>query len=73
MGRYPELPPARVIAGLRRLGFYERRTRGSHTIMRRDAPHAQTVVPVHARVKPHILAEILSQAGVSLEQFLEVL
>jgi predicted RNA binding protein YcfA (HicA-like mRNA interferase family) len=73
VGRYPELPPARIIAGLCRLGFYERRTRGSHTIMRRDQPFAQTVVPVHARVKPHILAEILTQAGVTLEEFLEAL
>lgn len=40
--------------------------------MRRDDPFAQTVVPVHSKVKPHILAEILAQAGVSLERFLEV-
>jgi len=73
VGRYPELPPERVMAALQRLGFYVRRTRGGHTIMRRDRPFAQTVVPRHDKVKPHILAEIVSQAGVSLEEFLEKL
>jgi predicted RNA binding protein YcfA (HicA-like mRNA interferase family) len=38
--------------------------------MRRDRPFAQTIVPVHAKVKPHILAEIISQAGITLEDFL---
>lgn len=70
MGRYPELPPENVIAALKRLGFYVRRTRGGHTVMRRDSPFAQTVVPMHAKVKRHILAEIIGQAGVSREEFL---
>jgi len=73
VGPYPELPPKKVIAALKRLGFYERRTRGGHTIMRRDRPFAQTIVTRHAKVKPHILAEIIGQAGVTLEEFLAVL
>jgi len=70
--KYPELPPERVIAALRRLGFYLRRQRGSHVIMRRDDPFAQAVVPYHGRVKPVILMEILRQAGVPLDEFLKL-
>jgi predicted RNA binding protein YcfA (HicA-like mRNA interferase family) len=70
--KYRELPPERVIAALQKLGFYARRQRGSHVIMRRDDPFAQRVVPRHARVKPIILMEILRQAGVSLEAFLKL-
>ena len=72
MPRYPELPPHRVVAALERLGFYVRSRRGSHMVMRRDDPFAQTVVPWHRTVKPVILSEILRQAGVSLEEFLKL-
>lgn len=72
MPRYPELPPERVIAALRKLGFYVRRQRGSHAVMRRDHPYAQTIVPCHSRVKPIILMEILRDAGVELEEFLKL-
>jgi predicted RNA binding protein YcfA (HicA-like mRNA interferase family) len=71
--RYPELPPDRIVAALRRLGFYERRQRGSHLVMRRDEPFAQTVVPQHRVVKPLVLADILRQAGVPLDDFLKLL
>lgn len=72
MPKYPELPPERVITALQKLGFYIRRQRGSHVIMRRDDPFAQTVVPYHSRVKPIILVEILRQAGVPLDEFLKL-
>jgi predicted RNA binding protein YcfA (HicA-like mRNA interferase family) len=71
--RYPELPPDRIVAALRRLGFYERRQRGSHLVMRRDQPFAQTVVPRHCVVKPLVLADILRQAGISLDDSLKLL
>ena len=72
MPKYPELPPERVIAALQKLGFYIRRQRGSHIIMRRGNPFAQTVVPYHNRVKPTILMEILRQAGIGLDEFLKL-
>jgi predicted RNA binding protein YcfA (HicA-like mRNA interferase family) len=70
--RYPELPPERIVAALQKLGFYLRRQRGSHVIMRRDDPFAQTVVPYHGRVKPVILMEILRQVGIGLDEFLKL-
>jgi len=69
---YPELPPEKIVSALQRLGFYVRRQRGSHIIMRRDTPYAQTVVPHHRTGKPMILAEILRQANVTLEDFLKL-
>lgn len=72
MPTYPELPPEKIVSALQRLGFYVRRQRGSHIIMRRDTPYAQTVVPHHRTVKPMILAEILRQANVTLADFLKL-
>jgi predicted RNA binding protein YcfA (HicA-like mRNA interferase family) len=71
--KYPELPPDRIVAALQRLGFYVRRQRGSHVVMRRDQPFAQTIVPHHRTMKPTILAEILRQANISLDDFLKLL
>jgi predicted RNA binding protein YcfA (HicA-like mRNA interferase family) len=71
--RYPELPPDKVVAALTRLGFDVRRQRGSHIVMRRDDPFAQTIVPRHRTVKPIILSETLRQAGVGLDDFLRLL
>ena len=73
MARYPGLPRERVIRTLIRLGFYVKRECKGHTVMRRDEPFAQTVVPRHPRVKPNILADIVAQCGITLEQFLEAL
>ena len=52
---------------LRRLGFEERRQRGSHLVMRRA--NRTVVVPMHKPLKPGTLAGLLEQAGVSLEDF----
>jgi predicted RNA binding protein YcfA (HicA-like mRNA interferase family) len=71
--KYPELPPDRIVAAFQRLGFYVRRQRGSHIVMRRDHPFAQTIVPHHRTVKPTIVAEILRQANISLDDFLKLL
>jgi len=72
VSKYPEVPPSQIVSALGRLGFYVRRQRGSHIVLRRDEPFAQTIVPQHRTVKPLILARILQQAGVSLEEFLKL-
>ena len=72
MPRYPELPPDKIVTALQRVGFYVRRQRGSHIVMRRDDPFAQTIVPHHRTVKPTILAEIVRQAGMGLDDFLKL-
>lgn len=38
----------RVVAALKRAGFFVRRQKGSHIVMRRDEPFAQVVVPAHS-------------------------
>jgi predicted RNA binding protein YcfA (HicA-like mRNA interferase family) len=70
--RYPELAAERVVRALEKAGFYVRRQTGSHVVMRRDEPFAQTIVPRHASVKPVILHEILKQAGLELDDFLKL-
>jgi predicted RNA binding protein YcfA (HicA-like mRNA interferase family) len=61
-----------LVKVLLRVGFVVNRQRGSHIILRRDKPYARVVVPDHQRVRPGTLRQILNEAGVTVEQLLEL-
>ena len=58
---------------LERIGFYCSRQRGSHMILRRDEPPTRVVVPAHKRLRPGTLRQILKDAGLTIEQLIELL
>ncbi len=71
MMRLPRsLSGAEVVRALQRSGFYRKRQRGSHIVMRRDDPFAQVVVPAHRSIDTGTLAAILDGAGLSVVDFL---
>jgi predicted RNA binding protein YcfA (HicA-like mRNA interferase family) len=57
---------------LLRVGFVVNRQRGSHIILRRDSPYARVVVPDHQHVRPGTLRQILNEAGMTVEQLLDL-
>ncbi len=61
------------MAALNKLGFYVRRQQGSHMILRRDSPFAQTVVPDHKELDSGALRAIIRQIGLSVEGFVALL
>ncbi len=61
-----------VERALRRAGFYFKRQKGSHRVLRRDVPFAQVVVPAHRNIDPGTLAAILDGAGLTLEEFMDL-
>jgi predicted RNA binding protein YcfA (HicA-like mRNA interferase family) len=50
-----------------------RRQHGSHIIMRRDHPFAQTVVPAHRELDRGTLRAILRQTDIGVEDFIRLL
>ena len=58
-----------VVKALERAGFYIKRRKGSHIVLRRDNPFAQVVVPDHKSVDTGTLATILDEADLSVEEF----
>lgn len=62
-----------VRRALEKTGFYLKRQRGSHMILRRDEPFAQVVVPAHPSIDPGTLARILDGADLSIEAFIALL
>ena len=62
-----------LLKALLRVGFVVNRQRGSHIVLRRDAPYARVVVPDHKHLRPGTLRQILNEAGLTVEQLLELL
>ncbi len=74
MSRLPRsLSGNEVVRALRRAGFYFKRQKGSHIILRSDEPFAQVVVPAHRSLDTGTLASILDGAGLTAEEFSELL
>jgi predicted RNA binding protein YcfA (HicA-like mRNA interferase family) len=73
MSKLPRVSGEQVVAALQRIGFRVRRQHGSHIIMRRDEPFAQTVVPAHRELDRGTLRAILRQINLSVEDFIRLL
>ena len=73
----PKLPTdlsgREVRAALERAGFVLRRQRGSHMILGRGNPPTRVVVPDHKQVRSGTLRRIVSEAGLTVEEFLALL
>ena len=62
-----------VIKALQRAGFYIKRRKGSHIVLRRDNPFAQVVVPDHKSIDTGTLASILVGTDLSVEDFIKLI
>ncbi len=73
MSKLPQLSGSDVVRALQKIGFSVRRQHGSHIIMRRDDPFAQTVVPNHRQIDRGTLRAILRQTDLSADDFNKLL
>lgn len=62
-----------VVKALGRVGFYTKRQKGSHIVLRRDNPFAQVVVPDHKSIDTGTLASILDGADLSNDDFIKLM
>jgi predicted RNA binding protein YcfA (HicA-like mRNA interferase family) len=61
-----------LVRVLFRAGFIVKRQKGSHIVLRRDDPYARVVVPDHKHLRAGTLRQILNEAGMSVQQLLEL-
>lgn len=74
MTRLPRgLSAKKVVRALKKAGFYIRRQKGSHIIMRRNEPFAQVVVPNHKTIDTGTLDVIIEGTDLSIEEFIDLL
>ncbi len=62
-----------IIKALQKNGFYVKRQKGSHIILRRDNPFSQVVVPDHKSIDAGTLASILDGASLSTDEFIKLI
>ncbi|MCB0167048.1 MAG: type II toxin-antitoxin system HicA family toxin [Anaerolineae bacterium] len=73
MSKLPRISGRECVRALEKLGFYIRRQRGSHIVLRRDHPFTQLVVPDHKELDRGTLRSIIRQVGLSIDDFTELL
>jgi predicted RNA binding protein YcfA (HicA-like mRNA interferase family) len=62
-----------LVKALQRIGFVVQGQRGSHFVLRRDTPFARVTVPNHKTLRLGTLQTIRHEAGLTVEQLIEVL
>jgi predicted RNA binding protein YcfA (HicA-like mRNA interferase family) len=72
MPRLPSIKPKMVIRALKRNGFLVHHTSGSHYFLKKD--QLRVSVPYHNKdLKRGTLTSIIAQAGLSVEEFVDLL
>ncbi len=73
MGKLPrDISGRELVRALQRIGFYVLHQQGSHVILRRDDPRATISVPQHRQLRAGTLRVILHQAGLTVEDLLDL-
>ncbi len=73
MSKLPVISGRECLKALGKAGFTLRRQEGSHMILRRASPFAQVVVPDHKVLDRGTLRAILRQAGLGVDEFVNLL
>ncbi len=73
MSKLPNISGSECVKALGKIGFYFKRREGSHIIIRRDDPFAQTVVPDHKELDRGTLRAIIRQIGLTVDEFVKLL
>ncbi len=73
MTKLPSISGRKCAATLEKAGFYFKRQRGSHIILRRDDPFSQLVVSDHKVLDRGTLRAIIRQADMNVQSFVELL
>jgi predicted RNA binding protein YcfA (HicA-like mRNA interferase family) len=72
--KYPVLPPNDIIRTLAKLGFEKVSQKGSHVKYSNNGnPKKTYIIPMHNEIEKGTLKSILEQAGVTIDEFKELL
>lgn len=73
MSRLPQVSGLEFVRALEKVGFSLRRRHGSHIILRRSEPFAQTVVSDHRQLDRGTLRAILRQVALTVDERIDLL
>jgi predicted RNA binding protein YcfA (HicA-like mRNA interferase family) len=73
VSKLPRVSGREVVRAFARVGYEVDRQRGSHVVLRhRDPPHRRLVVPDHREVAKGTLRKLIREAGLTVDEFLEL-
>ncbi len=74
MSTLPHVSGRKVVQALLKIGYEKDRQKGSHIVMRQlSYPHRRIVVPDHKEVAKGTLRAIIRFAGLTVEEFINLL
>ncbi len=73
MSQLPSISGRECVRAPEKVGCVFRRQEGSHMVLRREEPFGQLVVPDHRELDRGTLRAIIRQAGLNVNQFVELL
>ena len=73
MSKLPVVSGSECIKALGKVGFEVYRQRGSHIVLVRKSPPAQTTIPNHKELDRGTLRAIIRQTGLTVEEFVALL
>ena len=74
MSTLPRISGREVMRALSKIGYEKDRQKGSHIILRQNAsPHRRIVIPDHKEIAKGTLRKIIKQAGLTVEDFKNLL
>jgi predicted RNA binding protein YcfA (HicA-like mRNA interferase family) len=73
MTKLPQISGKVCVKALQKLGFEIDRQRGSHIVLIRDEPYNRIVVPNHKTLKKGMLNDIIKKAGLTVDEFIDLL
>ena len=74
MSRLPRVSGRDVVTALGKIGYNFDRQRGSHIVLRHfEPPHRMLTVPDHTEIAKGTLRAIIRQAGLTVEEFTDLL
>jgi predicted RNA binding protein YcfA (HicA-like mRNA interferase family) len=73
MPRLPVLSGADAVKAFQAAGWYVDRQRGSHVIMLKDGEIVSLSIPQHRELAPETLRSLIRAAGMTVEQFADLL
>ena len=73
MTKLPNISGKVCIKTLAKIGYYQKRQERSYIILRKDDPFSQIVVPNHKNIAKGTLRTIIKNAGLTIDQFVNLL
>ncbi len=73
MARLPLISGAKAVKAFNKAGWIPARQTGSHLIMVKQGSMVTLTVPMHSEIDRGTLRKLISLAGLSIEEFLDLL